>query len=531
MLPATGSDPLLDLTGAGRDGSGGRSYRPSLPPFVDIGRKLDAVDDVELFTVDSEVADYWRIAALDQYSPANGGNWTLSAQGDDSVAVGLPETAPADALQQEFRIGPLGERWLPAAYKPVAINLPDTLVVRSSDTIVADADSVSDLRYTVASELPVLSTSQVTAAQIAATDRPVPEELRRYTVLPRTADMTEIATRARRLVDNSGATTPYARALVLRDWFRNPANGFRYDTSVGSFDNGDAILQFLDDQRGFCVQFASAYAVMARSLGIPARVAVGFTPGRRDGNRFRVTSHDAHAWPEVYLSGLGWTHLFDPTPSARDTTTGGSALPNETGVAGTSGSTVPPPTVATAPPPTTPGASSGADQSQAPAGAPPQTLAPAPVSSGSDGGPWLLLLSLVALLAAAIGAYVGIVLTVKRHRRARRRGAGDPALAVTGAWHEALDRLHEASIDPRPEQTPLDVADALPARAAAAATDPMRALARTYGAARYGDGAVDPDDARDAWGSLEQLERALDADLSWRGRWRRRLDARTLVRR
>ena len=91
VLPGAGSDALLDVANTGRDDSAGRSYRPSLAPFIDIGQKLDDVDDQELFTVRRRPPDYWRIAALDQYSGDDGGQWTLSAEGDGSVQVGLPE--------------------------------------------------------------------------------------------------------------------------------------------------------------------------------------------------------------------------------------------------------------------------------------------------------------------------------------------------------------------------------------------------------------------------------------------------------
>ena len=75
------------------------------------------------------------------------------------------------------------------------------------------------------------------------------------------------------------------------------------------------MVRFLEDRRGFCVQFASTYAVMARYLGIPARVATGFTPGTPDATgTYSVTNDDAHAWPEIWLAGLGWTDRFDPTP-------------------------------------------------------------------------------------------------------------------------------------------------------------------------------------------------------------------------
>ena len=94
IIPGAGSDALLDVASTGRSTTAGHSYRPSLAPFVDIGRKLDDVENTELFTVKSALPDYWRIAALDQYSGDNGGQWTLSAEGDGSVSVGLPSVAP-----------------------------------------------------------------------------------------------------------------------------------------------------------------------------------------------------------------------------------------------------------------------------------------------------------------------------------------------------------------------------------------------------------------------------------------------------
>jgi hypothetical protein len=139
-------------------------------------------------------------------------------------------------------------------------------------------------------------------------------------------------------------------------------------------------------------------------------------------------------------------------------------------------------------------------------------------------------LVVLALLVLLVGGYVGVVLGLKRRRRSRRHAADDPAVAVTGAWAEALDRLHEAAVVPRANQTPLDLAATVPTGTSPATARPMHELASAYGAARYG-GGVAPDDARDAWDSLDELEHALDDGLSWTRRWRRRLDASTLVRR
>jgi hypothetical protein len=263
-------------------------------------------------------------------------------------------------------------------------------------------------------------------------------------------------------------------------------------------------------------------------------VAVGFTPGTFDDadGRYHVTSHNAHAWPEVYLTGLGWTHLFDPTPSNRETPAGGSALPNDTELGGATATTLPPPTASTVPGSgnATPRNGTGAPGSPETTPATP-TVAPATTSSSSSTGAWLPVLVVVAVVVLVGGAYVGIVLGLKRRRRTKRHRAGDPVLGINGAWAEALDRLQEADVVPRAAQTPLDLAATVPAGTGPSTARPMHELARAYGAARYGDRAIAPDDARDAWESLDQLEHALDEGVSWTRRWRRRLDASTLVRR
>jgi hypothetical protein len=130
-----------------------------------------------------------------------------------------------------------------------------------------------------------------------------------------------------------------------------------------------------------------------------------------------------------------------------------------------------------------------------------------------------------------VGGYVGAVLGLKRRRRVRRHAADDPTASVNGAWAEALDRLQEAAVVPRAAQTPFDLAATVPTGTNPSTAHPMHELARAYGAARYGEGAVAGDDARDAWASLDDLERALDDGVPWIRRWRRKLDPSTLVRR
>ena len=99
--------------------------------------------------------------------------------------------------------------------------------------------------------------------------------------------------------------------VALQNWFRTE---FAYDLSVQAGNSDDAVRQFLRIRRGYCEQFSATFAAMARSLGIPARVAIGFTPGElRDDGLYHVYDRHAHAWPEVWFDGFGWVS-FEPTP-------------------------------------------------------------------------------------------------------------------------------------------------------------------------------------------------------------------------
>jgi hypothetical protein len=109
--------------------------------------------------------------------------------------------------------------------------------------------------------------------------------------------------------------TPYAAAAVLEAWFRD-GGGFTYDETPPDAPFGEPpLVAFLKDKRGYCQHYAGAMALMLRFVGVPARVAAGFTSGRWDSGRheWTVTDHNAHTWVEVYFPGRGWL-AFDPTP-------------------------------------------------------------------------------------------------------------------------------------------------------------------------------------------------------------------------
>ena len=123
---------------------------------------------------------------------------------------------------------------------------------------------------------------------------------------------------AHKLVERltKGATSPYAEARAINDYFTDSRNGFVYDLKTRTGDSGSALVDFLKKKHGFCQQFAAAMAVMLRDAKVPARVVLGYMHDPTDVNGdFTVTSAEAHSWVEAYFTGIGWIP-FDPTPAA-----------------------------------------------------------------------------------------------------------------------------------------------------------------------------------------------------------------------
>ena len=146
--------------------------------------------------------------------------------------------------------------------------------------------------------------------------------LESYRAVPE-VDPTIVQT-ARDVVDAADATTPYSQALALQRYFTGGDFVYSEDAPVeGGYDGSgaDIVATFLEVRAGYCVHFASAMTLMARTLDIPARIAVGFQPGDENPNvpgEYVVSSDDLHAWPELHFDGIGWVR-FEPTPSRGET--------------------------------------------------------------------------------------------------------------------------------------------------------------------------------------------------------------------
>ncbi|MGH8990491.1 MAG: DUF4129 domain-containing transglutaminase family protein, partial [Acidimicrobiia bacterium] len=310
------------------------------------------------------------------------------------------------------------------------------------------------------------------------------------------------------------ASGPYEAALALQNHLRS---NYEYDEAAPAGHSNDHLRYFLFRSKiGYCEQFSGAFAAMARSIGLPARVAVGFTPGTYDPNLdvFHVSTKEAHAWPEVYFAGQGWV-AFEPTP--------GRFEPNPTNYTGTFNPEANP--VAAATTTTTAGGAEGNDT--------PATL-PRDANDGfdeTDAGfdsgrsPLLLALILAVPLTALILAVPPLL---KRRRRARRRRSPNPAARVAGAWFEALDRLREVGASPAVSATPLEFAGRAEADRPGVGT-PMATLAGVFTKVSYSGADPSEHDADDAWQAVDDLGNTIDSGDTWIRRWRRRVNPVTLL--
>ena len=508
-LPGAGSEAVLDYRGLVDNDPG--TYR-TVTPIAGVRSTLLRPDEELLFTVRSPQREYWRIAGLDEF---DGDVWKLSST-EGSVTEGLDDEAVAGEIVQEFEIGPLGERWMPAAYEPTAVAGVDVLFVDETSTLVTAGDSVSGIDYTVTSEVPPTALSE---EQRDAADGVIPDEVVPYLVLP--GDFPdEIRDEAERVT--AGLENPYDRAVALDQYFES---GFTYDLGVDYGHSDDAMLDFLAERRGFCEQFASTYAAMARAMGLPARVAVGFTPGTETTpGVYEVTTHDAHAWPEVWMDGVGWMRFEATPPSAEPggADGDGAVVGEEVPAPGTEPETPAPTSPPATTPPPAPDAEIEIDS--------PTIDAPDGGGDGVEMGWWAAIAVGVALVGGLL-AYVGVVLGAKARRRARRRTDPDPATAVRGAWADTLDRLGEAGIAPSRAATPLEAAQAAVTSAPVEAREPLRSLAATFTETEYSPHAPDADDARAAWAGADVVRAALGRGAGVVARVRRRLDPTPLRRR
>jgi transglutaminase-like putative cysteine protease len=494
--------------GATDSAPGAGSGSPVPPTELSLTSHLVAleVDDakVVLFHAHSTYPTYWQVAVL---NVLRNGVWVAGSTPAGSSTV---STAPAATFRATVEIADLSTRLLPVPPGTQAVTGLQTESV-TAEGVKAAHRTTSGQRYATVAALPDNDPALLAGGGSLST---YPQALVRAEValpaLP--ASVKELARRI-----TAAALTPLGQAEALVNWFRS--GRFRYTLDPPAPAPGaDPLVSFLTQTRaGTCEQFAGAFTVLARTLGLPTRLVVGFTAGRRTGpDEVVVNGGDAHAWPQVYLGSAGWVS-FEPTPQQLT----GEVAPE--GVVGPTalGSVLPPTGPTTSVPTTTP---------PAPPTTVPPTSIPAVVPKGGSHASsgvaapaasalWWILLS----FGAAALAVLVVLLQVRRRRRVA--GGRTPSEVSLRAAH-ALDRALRGAGSPRPRWQPLPTfVDELSERLESALTrrqvevdvvDQLRALladvaivAMVAERALYDPDDVDVPSARRAQQGLTRFRRAL----------------------
>jgi transglutaminase-like putative cysteine protease len=293
----------------GGDGSGaGGGNVSTFNPIVGVGQDLTSTVNHEVLTyrTTAKVPGYLRLTSLDTYNNGTFSSGPLQQPQSANVNNGMTVVAPSATrvTTQVHVLAGYEFRWLPVPQTALSVRVPGTwLYDPDTATIFSASTTTSDASYSVVSSpdhpTPTALSAATSAVGQFASDLAHPQISR------------QVMTLTHRIT--AGAKSKYDAALDIQNYLTS--GRFTYTTSVPPDSSSHALTDFLlRSRRGFCQQFATAMAVMARLSGIPSRVAVGFTPGvqQPDGS-YIVSTHDAHAWPELWFPGFGWLP-FEPTP-------------------------------------------------------------------------------------------------------------------------------------------------------------------------------------------------------------------------
>ncbi|CAM4283755.1 transglutaminase domain-containing protein [Kibdelosporangium persicum] len=435
--------------------------------------------DADVFTVrltgDTEGVDRIRTVALDKF---DGAMWTTQ---DQFLLAGstLPEDESLVAPRRvtlDVRITGLPGQHLPEVGAPVSITgAPRVGFSRNSGTLATD-QATTGWNYRLVAEVGRREGVQKSVPHVSDSGR--------YTELPRDDPRIPDVILAKGNELAAGVAEPYAKLMAIQKYMQS----FPYNLDTRPGHSYDALSRLfgpnITEQVGYAEQFASAFAVLARTQGFPTRVAVGYLldEDRRNGDTYQVKSGDAHAWPEVNLAGYGWV-AFEPTDPQRRP--------------------------ATAPKPRD--AETPADENRPEENASASQPAEDPnLPRLGEGGLTVLDWALYVL----IGLGVLVVLTpvavaTEKFRRRRQRRSGSRAARVIGAWQQAADRLIEHGVAVTASSTVQEVSDQARDRIGEEGTGSLAVLAPLVTRAMFEPAEPDDEVVRQAWDLETQLRREL----------------------
>jgi transglutaminase-like putative cysteine protease len=457
---------------------------PDTPLFT-----LDGLPEgarVRLATLDSYDGVVWQVAAPN--SGSGTGNFLSVGETTGDRAEGAPATVTVT-------VEDYSGVWLPTVGQSRAVRFagPDASALTdafsynsASGTGLTTRPLRSGDRYVLDAVVPPQpSDTAVGSAAPAAISLPEPGQ-----VPPAVAEVAGELT--------AEASTPVARARALQAGLAQGffSHGLEGDAPSRAGHGADRIAALLgaDQMVGDQEQYAATMALMARRLGLPARVVMGFVP--EQSGHVTVTGDDVSAWTEVAFAGQGWV-VFDPTPDE-------SRVPQQEAPKPKS---QPRPQVQQPPPPL-----------EEPDEPPPASGEDTDRRDGDDGGLWFTVLAAAVYvglpLLVVLGPCVALVV-LKLRRRRRRATAGPPSARIAGGWAEVVDTARDLGVRPLPRGTRRETASVL---SEAYDAPGAVALAERADAGVFAPGEPTEDEVARFWAEVEQSLRGMTGSV---GRWRR----------
>lgn len=489
LLPGVSNGSVFSLINQLR--SGGRTVS-TVDPLTSLRGTLTSTGNRRVleYRTSDPAPEYLRTHVLDSF---NGETWTMSpveASTKDLLNGTIPHPpgfstgSDAESVVTDITISTeaRGMDFLPLPYpsRDVQVNGewyvdPETLMVFSPN------DDAAGLTYRVTSISSVPDEDALRAAPAATAFR----------VDQRYVDLPPLSQEVTQLIEEitSGADSPFDQALALQAWFTS--GEFTYDLDPPRVpDNADPLAYFLlDSKTGYCQHFASAMAVMARYVGIPARVAVGYTSGERIGSgHWMVRESDAHAWPELYFANYGWLR-FEPTPGEGQPNAAvpeyAATVPERAPVHEPSPHDSEPASPSAPAPQDTPAQPSAPEETREPAEPSAAESAPAPGTGAPRTDAVLTNAGIVAAAAALMLVLPALLRRLVRLLRWRR--AADVPAHVRAAWSELRDDLIDLGWEWNPAHSPRTVERLLVSqgRVTPQARDALHRIVTAEEAARY----------------------------------------------
>ncbi len=438
----------------------GTGIDSSVNPLVNLGDDLRRGTATTALTYSTSTgqAVYLRLATLDRFDGRQRGPTDTEPPSNNTVdqfpaPAGLSAAVDRAPITARVQTGGIGGRWLPVPYPASTISglNGDWRWVQGGLSVRSQQTSAGGQKYEVG-----FVDVQPDLAQLQAASLDQAQTIGDLALPPQMPSI--IADTAARVT--AGATSEYDKALALQDFFQRDG-GFTYSETAPvrqGYDGTGAqiIAEFLEKKEGYCVHFASSMAVMARTLGIPARMVVGFQPGTATSGTgkdavFTVSSHDLHAWPELYFSGIGWLR-FEPTPGRGELPV--YSQPSAVDDAISQGAASDAATTAPSANPTT-GGKTATDPADAASDAA-TAGGTAAVEGGGPGG-WIALAVLLVIVALTLTpAALRAALRARRMRDVVR--GRDPA---TAAWAEVRDTARDHGWSAPDTETAREFADRL----------------------------------------------------------------------